>query len=160
MMAFLNVFVWSLRLKFPLWLGSIQEIIQQHLRQKSGCQSCLMGLWLNYLIACKRNHCNSTQSKVNGKHINQQEARPFHITESRLVITTSEKSQGCLNETIQPSRQTPQLGSLLVVAITICNSIACDTHLECIFFSHACVCLYLKAISLLPCRIIRCVRPV
>lgn len=40
------------------------------------------------------------------------------------------KSKGCLKETIQPLRQTPQLGAVLVVGITGCGVIVSDAHLE------------------------------
>lgn len=40
------------------------------------------------------------------------------------------KSKGCLKETIQPLRQTPQLGAVLAVGITGCGVIVSDAHLE------------------------------
>lgn len=76
--------------------------------------------------------------------------KPSYSTYSSVLrgdYLFTRKSKGCLKETFHPLRQTPQLGAILVVGITGCGVIVCDTHLECFFLCfflsnvHVCICV-------------------
>lgn len=94
--------------------------------------------------------------------------KPSYSTYSSVLrgdYLFTRKSKGCLKETFHPLRQTPQLGAILVVGHHRLRR-DCLWHSSGVFFylfiflKCACVYLCLRAMSPLPCWIIRCVRPV